>query len=177
MRLLPLIIALPLLASCSVETDSEKDKAQVSVGGVKIDADGEGGKATVSVGGDNGLKIDTDGFKAAVEIPGMEFGGKNFDIDGMKLYPGSTIKGMRVDARDKDGDKNATVVVTFMSPAAPEAVLAFAEKEADREGYAVGRSGRGLTGGDGHNKGIAYVVDASGTGTVGTVTMTDKDRK
>jgi len=174
MHLSQLIFALPLLAAaCSVNSDD--DKAKVSVGGIEIDANGD--KALVSIGGEKGLKIDTDGFKATVEIPGMNLGGKGFDIDGMKLYPGSTIKGMRVDARDKDGDKNTTIVVTFTSPAAPDVVLAFAEKEADREGYAVGRSGRGLTGGDGSNKGIAYVVDAEGSGTRGTVTLTDKDRK
>ena len=166
MRTLVLLTALALpLAACG---SKEKEATSVTVDTAEARA------ATVAVGGSSGLKIDTDGFKASVEIPGMEMGGKDFDLDNMTLYPGSKVTGMAVTARDKDGDQSGGVKVTFFSPAAPDAVLAHAEKEADREGYAVGRSGRGLTGGDGRNKGIAYIVEAEGTGTRGTVTLTDR---
>lgn len=167
MRLLPLIIALPLLASCSVKADSDKKTASVSIGDSILPGD-----SSLS---DKGLKIDADGFKAALEIPGMEIGGKKFDLDGMKLYPGSSVKGMTVQARAKDGEKKGTVRVTFTSPASPDSVLAFAEKEAAREGYAVGRSGLGLTGSDGKDKLIAYIVAAEGSGTRGSVTLSDKN--
>ncbi|TRW14130.1 hypothetical protein [Glacieibacterium frigidum] len=171
MRLLPLIIALPLLAACSVKADSDAKKAEVSIGGVEIDADGE--KATVSVGGESGMKIETDGFKAALDIPGMDIGGKDFDIDGMKLYPGSVVKGMAVNATGKGDAKTSTVKVTFTSPAAPDAVLAHTEAEAKREGFTATRSGLGLTGSDGKDKSIQVRVAAAGKGSTGTLTLTD----
>lgn len=166
MRLLPLIVALPLLAACSGKADSDNGTASVSIDDSILPGD-----SSLS---DKGLKIDTDGFKAALEIPGMEIGGKDFDLDGMKLYPGSSVKGMTVQARAKGGEKKGSVHVTFTSPASPDAVLAHAEKEAAREGYAVGRSGLGLTGSDGKDKSIAYIVAAEGRGTRGSVTLTDK---
>lgn len=171
MRLLPLIIALPLLASCSVKADSDEKKAEVSVGGIEIDADGD--KASVTVGGEKGLKIDTDGFKAAVEIPGMEIGGKNFDIDGMKLYPGSVVKGMAVNATGKGDTKRGTVKVTFTSPAFPDAVLAHAEAEAKREGFTARRDGMTVTGTGGEDKSLEVRVAKTDGGSTGTLTLTD----
>ena len=175
MRLLPLIVALPLLASCSVKADSDEKKAEVSVGGVEVSADGD--KATVSVGGETGMKIETDGFKAALDIPGMDIGGKDFDIDGMKLYPGSVVKGMKVNATGKGDAKRGTVKVTFTSPAAPDAVLTHAEAEAKREGFTATRDGLALTGSDGKDKSIDVRVAAAGNGSTGTLTLTDvKDK-
>ena len=165
MRTVVLLAALALpLAACGAK-DEEKASAPVDTA--------EARAATVEVGGSSGLKIDTDGFKASVEIPGMEMGGKDFDLDDMTLYPGSKVTGMAITARDKDGDKSGVVKVTFFSPAAPDAVLAHAAKEASREGFTVTRSGLGLTGSGAEDKALAYLVTAEGAGTRGTVTLSD----
>ena len=171
MRLLPLFVALPLLAGCSLKADSDEKKAEVSIGGVEVSADGE--KASVSVGGESGMKIETDGFKAALDIPGMDMGGKDFDIDGMKLYPGSVVKGMKVDATGTGDAKTGTVKVTFTSPAAPDAVLAHAETEAKREGFTAARAGLAMTGSDGKDKALEVRVAAADGGSTGTLTLTD----
>lgn len=173
MHVLQLMFVLPLLAACSVKSDD--DKAKVSVNGIEIDANGD--KALVSIGGEKGLKIDTDGFKAAVEIPGMELGGKDFDIDGMKLYPGSSVKGMTINATGKGDTKRGTVKVSFTSPAAPDAVLVHAAAEAKREGYAATRDGVSLTGNDGKDKSIEVRVAGAGSGSTGTLTLTDAKGK
>ena len=171
MRLLPMLIALPLLASCNVS--AEKDKSStVTVGdAVKVDTDGT--TSTFAVAGDHGLKIDTDGFKAALDIPGMTLGGKDFDISGMKLYPGSEVHGMKVVARDKDGDKRGVVTISFTSPAAPEAVLTQAMTEAKAHDWTVTRAGNTLNGTKGDGDSMAYAVAASGKGSSGTIVLTD----
>src|SRR3546814_10409966 len=43
----------------------------------------------------------------------------DFDIDGVKLYPGSQVTKVDVDADDKNGADKATVKLGFTSPAAP----------------------------------------------------------
>ena len=172
LALVPLIVvALPLTACKRRHHDDDKTVTIEKT--VTVTTDGD--KSMVSVGGDHGLKIDTDGFKAALDIPGMEFGGKNFDIDGMKLYPGSKVKGMKVKAHDADGDKSGTVTVTFVSPASPDAVLVHAEAQAKDEDYTVTRSGQTLNGKKGDDKHFVYTVAADGAGTTGTLTMTDTD--
>ncbi len=171
--ILSVLATLPLLAACHAKVDSKSKDGTTFEKTVDIDSDG--GHAMVSVGGEHGLKIDTDGFKAALDIPGMEFGGKDFDIDGMKLYPGSKVKGMKVKAHDTEGDKSGTVTVTFVSPASPDAVLVHAEAQAKDEDYTVTRSGLTLTGKKDGDKSFVYSVVADGARSVGTLTMTDTD--
>ena len=189
MRALPLLLfaapSLVVLAACSGKADDKHGKSSVTIadGGRVAIATGDGdtnvavsrsdGASTVSVTGDHGIKIDTDGFKAALDIPGMNIGGKDFDIDGMKLYPGSTVKGIAVRARETDGKKTGGATFTFTSPATPDAVLVHAEAQAKAADYTVTRSGLTLRGTKDGESSFVYTVAAAGAGTTGTVTMTD----
>lgn len=125
----------------------------------------------------SGLDIDTDGFKANVEIPGLTFGSDSMDLGGMKLYPGSKVRGMRVKATDRDGTKNGSVTVDFTSPAAPAAVSEHLAREAEKAGFTVsGVSPAGLTGTkreDGKDDVFAFALTADGAQTAGQLTMTD----
>src|SRR5262249_52907464 len=53
-----------------------------------------------------------------VKIPEGAMHNGNFDIDGVKLMPGSQVTGVNVDAHDK----GATVKMTFTNPAPPDQV-------------------------------------------------------
>ena len=169
-----LVLPVALLAGCHAKVD-RKDKDGTSFEKT-VDIDSDGAHSTVSIGGDHGFKIDADGFKAAIDIPGMAMGGKHFELDGMKLYPGSTVKGMSVKAHDRDGDKSGTVTVTFASPGTPDAVLTHAEAQAKDEDYEVTRSGLTLTGKKDDDHSFVYTVAADGNGSTGTIVMTDKDK-
>ena len=165
MRLTLAAAALLALTACGSK-DKETSAVAVSV----ADTD----KALASVGGERGFKIDTDGFKASFEVPGMEMGGKDFDIDGMTLPPGSKVNGMKVVANERDGKGSGKVTVTFTSPAAPAAVLDHAADTARQQGYAVQRAETTLNGTarkDGEDKSFVYTVAAAGSGTTGTVVM------
>ena len=146
----PILIVLPLLAACHSEPQTT---------------------ATT----DHGLKIDTDGFKASLDIPGMSLGGKDFDISGMKLYPGSQVHGMKVAAHDKDGDKHGTVTVSFTSPATPEAVLTQAAAQAKAHDWTLTRTGSSLIGINDDGDTMTYTVTPAGTASAGTIVLTDKD--
>lgn len=169
MRLLTAaLIALPLLAGCS------KSNADKSDAGVERTVSVEGEKAAAALGGQSGLKIDTDDFKASLEIPGMSMGGKAFNIDDMTLLPGSKVRGMNIVKHDKNDTKDGVVTITFVSPGAPAAVLEHAEAQAKEHGWAVARSADGVGATKG-GKTIAYKVAAAGPDTAGTVVITGDD--
>jgi hypothetical protein len=103
--------------------------------GDTVDVVHEDGKTTISAVTDAGkasvvaalpststIAIDSDKFKANIEIPGIEFDGSKMDIDGIKLPKGSAIKGLNVNATDKDGTERGNVVFDFASPMTPAAV-------------------------------------------------------
>ncbi len=167
MRLIPLFIVLPLLAACSASNDEDRTVSKTVV--ITDDS-----KAVAAVGGESGFKIDTDKFKASIDIPGLEMGGKDFDIDGMKLLPGSKVRGMKVVASEKAGDKHGVVTISFVSPGTPDAVLTHAATQARDKGWTVARSTSGLGGTKGE-KTVAYRVAAAGGQTSGTVTLTGDD--
>jgi hypothetical protein len=129
----------------------------------------------------SGLNIDTDKFKANLEIPGMSFGADDMDMDGMKLYPGSRVKGVRVKASDRDGDKHGTVTMDFTSPAAPAAVADHMGAQAKKAGFTVsGASAAGLTGTKAEDKeanSFTVTLSASGDATVGQMVMTGSKEK
>lgn len=129
----------------------------------------------------SGLDIDTDKFKANIEIPAMIFGGDDMDMDGMKLYPGSKVKGIRVKARDRDGDKRGTVTMNFTSPAAPAAVADHMKAQAEKAGFTVsGVSAAGLSGVKAENKdtnGFTVTLNADGDATAGQLVMTGSKEK
>ncbi len=171
MTLLPVLVALPLLAACHAKSDTKDADSSVTIDKtVTFDTKGKGSASA----GDNGFKIDTDDFKASLEIPGLQMGGKSFDVDGMNLLPGSQVRGMSVVSHEKDGDKDGKVTITFTSPGTPDAVLTHAVAEARNKGWTVARTATGLGGTKGE-KTIAYAVVANGAKTNGTVTLTGDD--
>ena len=169
MRFASLLIVLPLLAACQAKADREK--SEVTIGKtVTVTDDGEKSVVTTS-SGDHGFGIDTDKFKLALDIPGMSLHGGSLDIDGMKLFPGSEVRGMKVASHEKDGDKDSKVTVTFTSPATPAAVLDHAVKQAEDDGWTVARSGNTLSGTK-EERSFAYALSPNGTKTDGTLTVT-----
>jgi hypothetical protein len=112
---------LVLLAGCGSHSSTVTTKA--------TDANGKKVPST--------LAIDTDWFKANIEVPGLELSGSHVDIGGVKLYPESIVRGMKVTANDHDGDKTHRVALDFVSPASPADVVRHLTGQATEAGFAL----------------------------------------
>jgi hypothetical protein len=139
-RLLLLGSAALVLAACG---DHDGNGTEISFTGNT--SDGESTSATVK---DGNLKIDAGGFKADLKIPKFAVDAKDFDMNGVKLYPGSTITSLNVDsADDKGGDVDrGRVVVAFTSPASAATVRDWLKPRFDKAGFKLTANGTGLTG-------------------------------
>ena len=160
------------------ETTRTVTKDGVTTTTVSTHAVGRGDTATAT---GSGLSIDSDKFKANLDIPGLTFGGDSMDLDGMKLYPGSTVRGMHVHAVDRPGTEKGEVIVDFTSPAAPAVVAQHLADQARTAGFALGTDTAAAVSGskpgnDGTHR-FAVTLNPSGDGTVGQLTMTGTKTK
>ncbi len=125
-----ILLAAPmlLLAACHMKVgDDTKDgnSASVSVG--------EDGNVQVKAAdGAQGVSVSVPGFSAKVNIPGLDLNSDSHtDIDGMKLYPGTKIIAVNVNAHDDAG----TVDMRFTSPGAPGAIADYYASAARAEDF------------------------------------------
>lgn len=146
MRLAFLIPPMMLLAACGSEEKKTGEGTEVS-----INAGDEHGGVQIKTGKDGGnIKIGGDGAAINLDIPDfvdldIE---SDFDIDGVKLYPGSKVTTVDVDANDRNGTSKATVKLGFTSPAAPAKAADWMAGEFAKKGVKVTRSGDTLAGKD-----------------------------
>ena len=125
------------------------------------------------------LAIDTDGFKANIEVPGLELSGSHVDIGGVKLLPGSTARGLKVAANDHNGDKTHRVAFDFISPASPADVVRDLAGQATEAGFALTStpdpSGSTILEGARHKSDgaqrIRFVLRGAGAQTSGTAVL------
>ncbi len=84
-------VAVCALSACGSRDDG-KDGTNISInakdenGVVAINADGKTGKVDVNL----------PGFSANLNLPKVMLDHSNFDLDGVKLYPGSNVRGVAV---------------------------------------------------------------------------------
>lgn len=180
MRKMIVMAALPmlLLAGCEVKVgDDAKGASNASAGdaaSMSIDA---GGNVAMAAGeGESALSLSIPGMDAKIKIPGIELGGENMDIDGMKLYPGSKVTGINVTDKDKG---NGRVEIRFMSPAAPDVVSRYyadAAGQADFTGVKLANNGAisTITAVNGEGDPMTITLQPGGKGTQGAIVMTDR---
>ena len=146
MRFSYLLPPMMLLAACGSEEKKTGEGTEVS-----INAGDEHGGIQIKTGKDGGnIKIGGDGAAIDLDIPDfvdldIE---SDFDIDGVKLYPGSKVTTVDVDANDRNGTSKATVKLGFTSPAAPAKAADWMAGEFAKKGVKVTRSGDTLAGKD-----------------------------
>lgn len=133
-------------------------------------SDSEGNESSVAnVDGKTGeVSINAPGFKGKVSLPKMNLGSENFSLNGVKLYPGSTIKTMNISANKGDsgageGDKDRVRVV-FDSPATPDKVIDYFAEKLGKADFVLTRKGKGLTGTDDEQKPFSLEVTPAADG-------------
>ncbi len=131
------------LTACGSNADDGKTGTDISIDAVSD----EGNPIKASSDGKTGeVAINLPGFKANIAMPKINLDADNFDIDGVKLYPGSKVTSMKVEALGGNKD-SGNVRISFDAPAAPDVVKAwFLEKMSDNKKFAVSTTPTGLTG-------------------------------
>jgi len=133
MRAFFLIAAALPLAACAKGGDGTTITFNSSDGNTVASADGQSGE----------VKLDVPGFQGKFTLPKLQVTADQFDLNGVHLYPGSTIRSLNIDAGDhKDGG----VRVAFTSPASPATVRDWLMERLNKAGFAVTAQGTGLTG-------------------------------
>ncbi|MEG3088049.1 hypothetical protein [Sphingomonas sp. PB4P5] len=113
--------------------------------GTSVSINAGDGNMVAGVDGNGQVAINLPGgFAGKIKLPKMKLSAENFDMNGVHLFPGSTISGLNVDAGDK-GD--GAVRVQFSSPATPSTVRDwFLDKLSKQAGFTITASGNDLIG-------------------------------
>src|SRR3954466_2529496 len=132
----PLAAALLLAATLS-GCDGSKDGTTISFNSSEGD-----GNVVANVDGNSGaVSIKTPGFSGKINLPRLRLDSEDFKMNGVHLYPGSTISAMNIDAHDGDkaGDKedSGTVRVSFASPASAGTVRDWFQRKLSAAGFTV----------------------------------------
>jgi hypothetical protein len=166
------LTSLLLLSGCGSSADADEKGTDVSI---NMQADGDSSVAAGSDGDKGKLSITTDGFEAKIAMPKIDMGGGDFEIDGVKLYPGATVTGVNINANDKGGSGASTVDFRYTAPATPDTVRDWYAKEFKARGVTATTSANGIAGisKDGDNFTMTFAPSGEGK-TSGTIRVTDK---
>ncbi len=173
-------LILPLLIGLSAcDNDATTNDADANASGTSINVAAKGDKGEdirITADGDTGkVAVNLPGFDANVRLPKVLLKDSNFDIDGVKLYPGATVSSINVQG-DKtgvwDGDR---VQIIFSAPADPKPVRDWFVKAFAEKAVAAKVSGESLVGKtkDGTPFTMSFAAGKGGT-TTGTVILDDK---
>jgi len=156
------------LTACSDKNDSISINATID--------DSSNGTSTDDVAierKEGNLSVKIPGISANVNLPGGLLAKSDFDIDGVKLYPGAAVTSMKVDA--KSGDAQSSVVrIAYAAPGGAAEVRDWYVKAFAEKAIAIVRKGDGLTGktSDGDTVTMTFAAAAGGKST-GTIDIVD----
>ncbi len=150
------VLALPL-AACDRQGD-----------GTSVTINADGGNALGSVDAKSGeVKVDVPGFSGQFKLPKLQLDATDFDLNGVHLYPGSTIDTVDVGT----GGKNAGLRLGFTSPAGAEQVRDWFQERLGKAGFTLKQDGSGLTGTTDENKPFRLELDGDGAKAKGIIVL------
>jgi hypothetical protein len=127
---------------------------------INFDGNDSDGNSVIATDANGRIQIKTPGIQGSITLPSMPLDAKNFDIDGVTLYPGSTLKNVKVN--DKGGDKDGEVIVEFESPATPIVVRDWFRDNMTKQGFKVTTKDDNLIGTTDDGQPFALQLSASG---------------
>jgi hypothetical protein len=95
----------------------------------------------------------------------------NFDIDGVKLMPGSSVTGFNMDAHDQ----GATINMSFTAPASPDQVRSYFVEQFKKQGAEAALAGDAVTGKSKDGSPFTIQVGPAGSGSQGKINIESKD--
>ncbi|MEI9850761.1 MAG: hypothetical protein WDN24_07755 [Sphingomonas sp.] len=155
------LLALPLVA-CNPPT-----------GNTTVSIHGDADDVSVRMDGSGGTTVTAPGVDLSVRLPKIQIDEKDFEVNGVKLYPGSTIKDFNLNAGERSGDKDhGKLRISFDSPAALDKVQAWFRDNMAQRGFKMRAAGSGFAGTT--DKGDPITIDLSAAGadkSSGTMTV------
>lgn len=151
-----LLMLLPLLAGCNVHSKNPANGDE----NVSVHADDSGHISFNLPIGQGELKLPTT----------MMHNG-NFDIDGVKLPPESSVNGFNLDAHDK----GATVDLSFTNPKSPDEVRSYFLDQFKKQGVEAALSGDSVAGKSKDGSPFTIEVSSAAGGSQGKIMVQDKD--
>jgi len=151
------LLALPLLAGCNVHSKNPND----SDDNVSIHADESGNIAF-------NLPI----AQGQVKLPGGFMHNGDFDIDGVKLMPGSQVTGFNLDSHNEV----TNVDMSFTAPASPDQVRSYFVEQFSKAGAEARIAGDSVTGKSKDGSPFTIQVSPAGSGSQGKITVQDTDK-
>lgn len=133
---------------------------------VTIDARSEGeGNATIAADGNGSLSIKAPGFDGSLKLPPIRIEAEDFDVNGLNLYPGSTIRDLHVDAEERLGSPDrGKVRIAFEAPAPLATVQAWFREKLAAQDFVVAPEGNGFAGKTSDGDSFALQLEADGEG-------------
>ena len=151
-----LFLLVPLLAGCNMHSKNPPNADE----NVTISAD-EGGNVAFNL----------PFVKGQVKVPSGFMHDGNFDIDGVKLMPGSSVTGFSVFAKDK----GSTVNMTFTAPASPDEVRSYFVGAFKQKGEEAAIAGDAVSGKAKDGSPFTIQVGPDSKGSKGTVVIHSND--
>lgn len=132
--------------------------------GTSVSINADGGNVLGAIDARSGdVKLNVPGFSGQIRLPKIQLDATNFDLNGVHLYPGSTIE--TVDVRD------GGLHLDFTSPAAPDVVRGWLQQRLTKAGFALTQKGSGLTGTTDEKKPFRLELKGDGTNAKGTIVL------
>lgn len=152
-----LLVLLPLLVGC----DNVHSKNPIS------------GDDNVSIHADDSghIAFNLPIAEGQLKVPANFMHEGNFDMDGVKLMPGSSVTGFNIDAHNK----GATVDLNFSAPASPDDVRSYYLEQFKKQGVEVALAGDAVTGTTKDGDPFTIHVSRAANGSNGNIVIQDKD--
>ncbi len=110
-------------------------------------------------------------MSGSVKLPEGAMHNGEFDIDGVKMFPGGKITGVSVFAQDK----GSTVTMAFSAPASPEQVRTYFIDQFKQKGAKAALTGDSVSGTTKDGDPFVIQVAQAAQGSQGKITIQDKD--
>ncbi|WP_084583673.1 hypothetical protein [Sphingomonas azotifigens] len=127
---------------------------------ISLDGNDSDDNSVIATDANGRIQIKAPGVQGSITLPKMPLDAKDFDIDGVTLYPGSTLKNLKVN--DKGDDKDGEVIVEFESPAAPTVVRDWFRDNMTKQGFKVTTKDDNLIGTTDDGQPFALQLSAQG---------------